>query len=344
MIKGVPARFLRLLYSLKKSRVLFPLLALIIFPVSVLYLIIFKPNIVLAYHKVCKSLRPSDNLYDISVTKLTIERQTSLLNMIGYIAVREINSKVRGQYVMTYDDGYISTFESINSSPLLASMPAIHFLSKEMLEGEYNNWAVSIRQLTHNPGINVFNLENACGEVFNCKIELYPSSESNFWLLRSKFISESSLSRITKLARIYKILGEQMNRYEDLFATSAEVSHFLETSHWVACHGLKHESIHFIEESILSRSFRSNFEFLSKITSRVLTEHALPYGIEPNTVPKEQLLRENYNKVYLTRPFKKPADFSYLVPRICVSQADGLLLFLIKCSGVINTMRRFGGF
>lgn len=344
MIKGMPAQFVGLLYSLKNSRVLFSLLALIIFPVSVLYLIIFKPNIVLAYHKVCKSLRPSDNLYDISVTKLTIERQTSLLRMLGYTAVKEINSKVRGQYVMTYDDGYISTFESVSSSPLLASMPAIHFLSKEMLESEYNNWAVSIRQLTHNPAINVSNLANACGEVFNCNIELYRSSEANFWLLRTKFISESSSSRMKKLARVYQILGEQMNRHEDLFATPAEVSHFLETSHWVACHGLKHESIQIIDESLLSRSIRSNFEFLSKITSRVLTEHALPYGIEPNTLAKDQLLRENYNKVYLTRPFKKPADFSYLVPRICVSQADGLLLFLIKCSGVINTMRRFGGF
>ena len=63
------------------------------------------------------------------------------------------------------------------------------------------------------------------------------------------------------------------------------------------------------------------------------------HGSEVSDEEVTKYLSDSFDYIYLTRSKLTDGDQSQMLPRSCISEKDGILLFLIKISGVLSVFR-----
>ena len=117
----------------------------LLFPISFLVVLLYRPPLVLAYHRVYEGNTEVEELQDISISDSCIRRQLRFLSFLGYRFINNPKSIKRGRCVVTFDDGFIETLQVLKADRFLASVPIIHFISGAMALGKYVNWAAQTR-------------------------------------------------------------------------------------------------------------------------------------------------------------------------------------------------------
>lgn len=320
------------LYSLKSNMMVSTVVGLVCWPLSVLVLTIFRPPLTLAYHKIVSTNDVTGDASDICITQELIERQISILRLLGYKFTLSFSEKKRGQCILTFDDGYASTFALIKQSEVLSTVPVLHFLSKAMLEQRYFGWAQTLRNLIKESS-HRWEADQSTRAVKAGSID-----EVVFWRQRSELLNIPAAKRKDYLQNYFGV--DEISPSKSDLSTSDVVHRYLCPDHCIACHSLEHDSVTNLDNESLRLGAMQNSGYLvNQFADKYLNVHALPYGVEPDTEEKREILHRSYEAIFLTRPYLKKSDPEYYIPRICISNSDGILLFLLKCSGITNWIR-----
>lgn len=320
-----------LIYKIKNSLGFRYLFCGLLFPINILTILLYRPPLVLAYHRIYNSNTEVEELQDISISDSCIRKQLTLLSVFGYRFINNPKSIKRGRCLVTYDDGFIDTLKVLNSDCFLASVPSIHFISESMASGKYLNWAAQTRH-------GILRRPESKGYNFSEKGSLHTTDE--FWSYRNNLLKKPANERLSDVRKING--GEPVTNFSDLYASFEQIRVQLAPDHLVSCHGRDHEAIWHYEsrEALLKSLVENKNALLCEFGGSYRNYHALPYGAEPDFPWKHDVLADIYEYVFLTRPYRLSSDSSFMVPRLCLSEADGILMFTLKCSGLTNLLRK----
>jgi hypothetical protein len=254
-----------------------------------------------------------------------------LLSFFGYRFINDPKSIKRGRCLVTFDDGFIETLQVLKSNRFMASVPSIHFISDSMASGKYLNWAAETRhQILRRPEKKNYD--------FSQMRSLHTADD--FWSYRNKLLKKPANERLSDV----RILsgGEPAKNFSQLYASFDQIRVQLAPDHVVSCHGKDHEAIWHYEsqEALLESLVQNKITLLRELEGSYRNYHALPYGVEPDFPWKTDVLAGIYDYVFLTRPYRLSSDSSFMVPRLCLSESDGILMFTLKCSGLTNLPRK----
>ena len=298
-------------------------LGVLLLPLALL-LIMKRKNICLAYHKIAENY---DIAYsDIAIKPTTFKLQMKVLRYLGYQFVTKFNSLENAQCVITFDDGYLSTLSFLNQEDW-SKLNLIHFISGSMSNMEYEPWAQYLRKKIYKKYDRKYGLNLIT--TLRC--------EWHFWYARQKVIRFPQAKRVL----FAKLAKKGLHNYdlEKSFASHDQLKRFISSAHLVGSHSYHHASFNLMNLEEIQADTKKNNEFIEKLGVQYNNTLALPYGSEVSDEEVTKYLSDSFDYIYLTRSKLTDGDQSQMLPRSCISEKDGILLFLIKISGVLSVFR-----
>lgn len=320
---------IRLVY---KSKISGLVVDIILLPLSAILVLFRRKSFVLMYHCICDEKPDVKFNKALYTTRVLFERQLALLDLLGYEQLGNADILSREGYHITSDDGYIDTFDVFASSSKVTKKPTIFHCTALAKKG--STWWESLERAILEESLVPHDFDSLAKNHRENAIAIIVSNGSKL----SKFLSIRDILLQVPLSDIEKVFS----RLDSCWGRDREVYHrgfcILSSDHSnfanIQGHTASHISLPAETTRTVVMELQACDDEIEKATGYRVSEFAYTYGLKNVSGEVEAVLKQRYERIYTTSyGFIDATTDKQEIPRISVSNDDGLLRFFNKTSG-----------
>ena len=335
------------LYTLFKKPYVRNAINVALLPISLGILLFFKKkSFVATYHLITPQLTKGSFNNAIAIRQKTFELQTSILRWLGYDFISPCDLTFKEGVLITVDDGYSATYTSLLELNLIPKIPILNFICPGFyLDKEIKPWWYELEDIILGKSFDLARLKSVM-LVHGAKTSNVDMSANNdtallYNTLRASLIEVSNQVRETILSDYSNSKDLERQDYRGLFMDEKALLRGLNTTFSYGAHTYSHIALKAENIAIINRELDECDTQIQRAVGSVVTSFAYPYGIEsPSAIVREKLAAR-YSQIYTTRyGFIHSRTDVKSIPRISLSESDGILGFINKISGSYSFLYR----
>jgi peptidoglycan/xylan/chitin deacetylase (PgdA/CDA1 family) len=335
------------LYTLFKRPYVQNSINIFLFPISLGILLVGnKKSFVATYHLIERKLTKGSFNNAIAIRQKTFELQISILRWLGYDFISPCDLTVKKGVLITIDDGYSATYNSLLELNLMPKIPILNFICPGFyLDKEIKPWWYELEDIILGKSFDLARLKSVM-LVHGAKTSNVDMSANNdpallYNNLRASLIEVSNQVREAILSGYSNFKDIERQDYRGLFMDEKALLSGLNTTFSYGAHTYSHIALKAEDLAIINRELDECDAQIQRAVGLAVTSFAYPYGIEsPRAIVREKLAAR-YSQIYTTRyGFIDSRTDLKSIPRISLSESDGILGFINKISGSYSFLYR----
>ena len=334
-------------YTFFKNRYILYIINLCLLPISLLLLFFFKKkSFVLTYHLISKKLKPKSFNNAIATSTKLFSRQISILKILYFKFIEAKDITKKEGILITIDDGYLDTYKEVSELSDVLQIPIIHFLCPGFYMDEtVRPWWYELELFINDYDFNKKNFQSL---VYTHSKKM---NHINILNLDNKFLLYNTIREIL-VALPYDIreiilseyaasIGIKRIDYRNIFMNQIDIIKAHKTLFDYGSHTYSHIALGVEDILIAEEDIKKADKIFQDSLGYEVKSFAYPYGIESNNDKLIKMLRNRYEQIYTTRyGFIDKTTNSHSIPRISISESDGIIGFINKISGSYSILYR----